>query len=129
MTQPDDLYRRWLDDETEARRLDEARTRARRSCDSALEALEDGGSRTPALNEAARLEAVVERSLAFYLGHTANDTGFLRRAFGEERARELGLRLSQRKLALLSELDRVRALRADLERESPDPSGPGSRPP
>ena len=128
MSHADDLYRRWLDDETEARRLDERRTAARKSCDAALATLEGGnaGARGQVLAEIDRLEEVVETSLALYLGHTANNGDFLKRAFGAERAHELAARLSQRKLSLLTELDRVRELRTRLKRESPDPGGPGS---
>ncbi len=128
MSQSDDLYRRWLDDETQARRLEERRTAARKSCDQALATLDGGDSRAraQALMEIARLEEVVETSLALYLGHAANNGEFLHRAFGADRARELAARLSQRKLSLLTELDRVRALRARLKRKSPDREGPGS---
>jgi hypothetical protein len=128
MSRSDDLYRRWLDDETQARRLDERRTAARKSCDEALATLEggDGDARTQALAEIDRLEEAVETSLALYLGHTANNGEFLQHAFGADRARELSARLSQRKLSLLTELDRVRELRTRLKRESPDREGPGS---
>jgi hypothetical protein len=128
MSQPDDLYRRWLDDEEEARRLDERRTAARKSCDEALAAHEggDSGTKARALSEIDRLEQATERSLACYMGHAANNNEFLRRAFGPDRARELATRLSQRKLSLLTELDRVRDVRANLKRKSPDREGPGS---
>ena len=128
MSHPEDLYRRWLDDETEARKLDERRTAARESCDRALATLEGGdrSARGQALAEIARLEEVVETSLALYLGHAANNGEFLQHAFGPHRARELAARLSQRKLSLLTELDRVRELRARLKRESPNREGPGS---
>ena len=128
MSQSDDLFRRWLDDETQARRLDERRTAARKSCDRVLASLDggDAGARTQALAEIDRLEEAVETSLALYLGHTANNGEFLHRAFGADRARELETRLSQRKLSLLTELDRIRELRTRLKRESPDREGPGS---
>jgi hypothetical protein len=128
MSYADDLYRRWLDDETQARRLDERRTAARKSCDQALATVEGGDTRArdQALAEIDRLEEVVETSLALYLGHTANNGDFLQRAFGADRARELAARLSQRKLSLMTELDRVRELRTRLKREGPDLEGPGS---
>jgi hypothetical protein len=128
MSQSDDLYRRWLDDEDEARRLEERRMEARHACERALASLDGGETRAhgAALGDVMRLEEAIERSLACYLGHAANDGKFLRRAFGDARARELEARLSKRKIALLTELDRVRELRSRLQRESPDHEGPGS---
>ncbi|MFN2432540.1 MAG: hypothetical protein ABR599_06950 [Gemmatimonadota bacterium] len=109
-------YRRWLDEEAEARRLEDRRQEARRRLDQALS--EEGvGKRcgsAEALQRVQALEQLLERSLAFYLGHAANDDGFLLGAFGPARTRELGERLATRKLALMNELDRVRETRHRL---------------
>lgn len=119
MANPDERYRRWLDDEAQARRLDDRRRAARRRCDEALHAPLDSPAGAPA-NRIARLtelERALESSFAFYLSHSANDDGFLENAFGRERAAELAERLARRKVSLLTELDRVRETRARLAAE------------
>ena len=126
MADPEEHYRRWLEDEREARRLEAERDEARRLCEAALD--DAGGGRAGAVTALQRLETAVERSLGFYLGHSGNDGDFLYQAFGAERARELSAALARRKLSLLTELDRVRDMRRRLETKSPDRDGPGSSP-
>lgn len=129
MPAPEELYPRWLDDETEARRLDARRAGTRRSCDAALRRFraDDPAAGPDLLREIDALERAVEGSLAFYLRHTANDREFLRSSFGADRAREIAGRLSRRKLSLLAELDRVRELRSGVEKDRPGHEGPGGK--
>jgi hypothetical protein len=121
MVRPEEGYERWLEDEREARRLDERRKEARRRCDSAISELPRSGpvGRTRLLRELDRLERTVERSMAFYLGHSANDADLLRALFGDPKARELRAALTKRKLSLMNELDHVREMRISLERKRP----------
>jgi len=128
MPNPEDRYRRWLDDEREAKRLDSRRREARRRCDAALTSYQaaDRPDAVALARELDHLERVVELSLAFYLRHTANDREFLTTSFGARRARELAARLSQRKLSLLAELDRVRETRLQLAKKNPGRKGPGA---